>query len=255
MAYIQLHQSLSHHRKTLRVAAVLKCDRHKVLGHLDELWWWGLDNANPQGLIGQVTPEDLADAAGWPVKDAARFVRALLDCGGEGKPGFLERSASGYVLHDWPDYAGKLNDQRELRKAANRQAQARRRQRLRSSPNDDMPLTSVLTGDDSEDDGHDDRSSDNYDSQHPNVPDRTGPNRTGPDPSPLPPSATAAEGGDAPPNGAFHDDETNGGTLSTPRRPRRDESPPEPACCPNFANTGSEHWQFCPNAVASEVQV
>lgn len=44
MAWIESHQTLSRHRKTLRAAALLHVDRHKMIGHLHELWWWALDN-------------------------------------------------------------------------------------------------------------------------------------------------------------------------------------------------------------------
>src|SRR5579864_901947 len=122
--WIESHQSLSRHRKTLRAVAVLKVNRHKLIGHLHELWWWGLDNASSQGELGDVTPEQIADGAGWPLRDGVRFVAALVECG------FLEHHEGGYRLHDWYDYAGKLNDQKELRRASNRESQQRRRARL-----------------------------------------------------------------------------------------------------------------------------
>lgn len=112
MPWIESHQALARHRKTLHVVAALHADRHKVIGHLHELWWWALDNADADGHIGQVTNEVLAEAAGWPMKDADRWVGALLEAGGERSAGFLESDGSGYVLHDWKDYAGKLNEQR-----------------------------------------------------------------------------------------------------------------------------------------------
>lgn len=142
MSWIEAHQSLARHRKTLAVVASLKVDRHKLIGHLVDLWWWGLDNADSSGLVGNVSPQALAEAAGWQMRDAERFVQAILAAG------FLDVVEGGYVLHDWFDYAGKLYDQREVRKAANRESQRRRRQRLSASgqhdgaPNDnDKMLT------------------------------------------------------------------------------------------------------------------
>jgi hypothetical protein len=225
MAYVQSHQSLGHHRKTLRMVDVLKCDRHKLIGHLHELFWWGLDNANAQGLLGHVAAVDIAGAAGWPAKDAQRFVNALLTCGGADHPGFLEESSQGYILHDWADYAGKLNDQRELRRESNRRAQQARRQRLRAP-------ASALTPDDTSAAVSADCHPDSQHRQHPTGPDLTGPNRTGPDTPPLPPHDVSAD------------------ALLTETNRRRSEPPPEPACCPNFAATGSVHWQYCPNAPA-----
>jgi hypothetical protein len=60
--------------------------------------------------------------------------------------------------------------------------------------------------------------------------------------SPQPPPQAA---GEAPPSGA-----QNGATVDLAPRVRSTVAEPEPACCPNFAATGSEHWQYCPNAPA-----
>jgi hypothetical protein len=147
---------------------MLKCDRHKLIGHLHELFWWGLDNADRHGVLGHVQTVDIADAAGWRLKDAERFVRALIECGGDGHPGFLEVTEMGYVLHDWYDYAGKLNDQRDLRRESNRKAQSAYRQRLR---NDESAQ-----------------------SKHPTVPERSVAKRSVPAPPIVPPRGVSAVG-------------------------------------------------------------
>src|SRR5688572_14999791 len=119
MAWIESHQSLSRHRKTLRAAALLKLDRHKLLGHLHELWWWALDNTPPDGYLGALSYEEIAQGADWPTKDAERFVRALLAAG------FLDaddhEAETNLRLHDWYDYAGKLNDRRDKERERSRQ--------------------------------------------------------------------------------------------------------------------------------------
>jgi hypothetical protein len=163
MAWIESHQSLGRHRKTLEVVGALRVDRHKLIGHLHELWWWGLDNADADGVVGLVPCEALAAAAGWPLKDAARFVDVLQSAG------FLDATAQGYVLHDWFDYAGKLNTQRELRKASNREAQRRRRDRMSAPGHADVSADIA--------DSQHDVSADIDDSQH----------STGPDQPDLPP--------------------------------------------------------------------
>lgn len=137
MAWIESHQSLSRHRKTLRVVALLKADRHKVLGHLHQLWWWGLDNASTDGTLGHVTAEEIALGAEWPVTQADRFVDALLEAGGADEPGFLERLADGrYVLHDWHAYAGKLNERRDRERERSR---SRRGKEATRPPDDRGP--------------------------------------------------------------------------------------------------------------------
>src|SRR5262245_4669036 len=180
MAWIESHQSLSRHRKTLEVVAALHVDRHKLIGHLHQLWWWGLDNADTEGKLGPVTSQALADAAEWSGRDAAKFVDALVHAG------FLDRLEEGhYVLHDWFDYAGKLNEQRALRRESNRQAQQRRRQR-RSAPGHHR-----VSADN--DDSQQPVSADFHDSQQPTGPTRTGPNPPGPVPPPVPPPGVTAD--------------------------------------------------------------
>lgn len=106
MAWIESHQSLLTHRKTLRAAALLRIDRLKLIGHLHALWWWGLDNASDNGNLGKVLDEELSEAACWPVRQAERFVSALVEAG------FLDRDGTRLALHDWWEYAGKLNAKR-----------------------------------------------------------------------------------------------------------------------------------------------
>ena len=67
--------------------------------------------------------------------------------------------------------------------------------------------------------------------------------------SSLPPTPSPQAGKGAPPTGA-QNGSSNGTALEfTPRaRSKAPEPPAEPACCPDFARTGSEHWAYCPNA-------
>lgn len=124
MAWIESHQSLSRHRKTLRAAKLLRCDRHKLIGHLHELWWWALDNAEPDGRLPGITPGELAEAAGYTKEG---FTDALIEAG------FVEVVDSELTLHDWYDYAGKLNDRRAVTRQSNRERQQRRRDKQRDT--------------------------------------------------------------------------------------------------------------------------
>ena len=205
MAWIESHQSLARHRKTLAVVAALKVDRHKLLGHLHELWWWGLDNADTNGRLGQIAAEVLAEAAGWPIRDATRFVGALVDAG------FLDGRDGGLVLHDWYDYAGKLNDRR--------QANQQRMKRARASSENEQETRT---------DGA--RASHVQDTVRERVelPDRTGPDRTGPDltgdvsPPPLrggPPPGPSLDVAEAiPENGRTADSPNDDTTVPVPKR-------------------------------------
>lgn len=117
MAWVESHQALRNHRKTLRVAAALQVDRHKLIGHLMCLWWWALDNVDADGSLQGITNAAIAGGAEWPLEDADRFVRALT------ASGFIDRSGRKRTLHNWHQYAGRYQDQR----AANAERMRRRR--------------------------------------------------------------------------------------------------------------------------------
>lgn len=231
MPWIESHQSLGQHPKTIEFARLLGVSVPTAIGHLHLLWWWALDFA-PEGKLGVnsellgvksgVTPELPPRGVKAPAEvvrrtcmyhgKAERLWRALIESG------FLDETPDGVEIHDWYDYAGRLIDKR----VANRQRMRASRALHVQNTNGARAGATV-----------------------PTVPDLTVPDL--PDPYPLPPSATAAEGGDAPHPGAMDEELTRtrpAGTKTT--------EDPVVACCPNFARTG-EHWQFCPNAADMEV--
>lgn len=121
MAWIESHQSLLGHPKTLAAQRLLETDRFKLIGHLHALWWWALDIADEEGVLPINCNEAvIAASAGWPIEQCHEFVEALTNAG---KPGFVERHRGRYVLHDWAEYGGKL--QRERREARERMARIR----------------------------------------------------------------------------------------------------------------------------------
>lgn len=132
MAWIESHQSLSRHRKTLRVVALLKCDRHKVIGHLHQLWWWALDNVSADGALNGTLDGEIAGGAEWD-GDGEAFVAALVNAG------FIDTTPEGRYIHDWYGFAGKLLDQRKAN--AEKQARWRNRNRLSSIEGDNRHVT------------------------------------------------------------------------------------------------------------------
>lgn len=153
MAWIESHQSLSRHRKTIRTAGRLEVDRHKLIGHLHELWWWALDNVGIDGCLGDMDPFEVAMAAEWD-GDAEAFVDALTEAG------FIDKNSDGTLsLHDWYDYAGKLIEAREVERERSRRRREEARQRR------DQRTTSGRTADDRQ-------------TTVGTVPNRTVPNRT-----------------------------------------------------------------------------
>ena len=121
MAWIESHQSLSRHRKTLKTAGRLSVDRHKLIGHLHELWWWALDNVGVDGRLTGMSPVEIGLAAQWD-GDPEEFVEALI------YGGFIDRDGDELVLHDWYDYAGKLIGKRleERERSRRRRQQAKK---------------------------------------------------------------------------------------------------------------------------------
>jgi len=119
VAWIESHQSLAKHRKTIRAAGRLSVDRATLIGHLHFLWWWGLDNVGADGRLGDMTAYEIAAAAEWP-GDPEQFLAALIEAG------FIDDTPDGLVLHDWYDYAGKLIERREAERERSRQRRATR---------------------------------------------------------------------------------------------------------------------------------
>lgn len=118
MAWIESHQELAQHPKTIRLARLLDTNIPAALGHLHLLWWWTLDYAE-DGDLSAFDADDIAIAAQWD-GDAERFVEALIECGPGDRAGFLDDDRS---IHDWHDFAGRLIEQRQF----NRERKARRR--------------------------------------------------------------------------------------------------------------------------------
>jgi hypothetical protein len=109
MAWIESHQAVGQHPKTLALAHLLGVSLPTAVGHLHYLWWWALDYA-PDGELKRHGPTVVAHACLWRGKPQ-RLWEALTESG------FLEAGQSGARIHDWGDYAGKLID----RRASNRQ--------------------------------------------------------------------------------------------------------------------------------------
>jgi len=170
MAWIESHQALGRHPKTIRLAEELGCSVPCALGYLHLFWWWALDYA-PNGLVSMADALAIEAACMWHRKPnesrsnplPSRFLSAL-----EASLFLNESGLEGVLMvHDWDDYTGRLREQREMRKERNRRAQSARRQRLRE---DDVNTSQQSTG-------HN----------------RTGHNRTIPDHPPTPPQGVSAD--------------------------------------------------------------
>lgn len=106
MAWIEIHQSLPDHRKTLALGDALDLPIPLyAMAHVIAFWLWALDNA-PDGNLSSVSARTIARVARWP-GDPAVFVNAMVDVG------FLNADEDGALsIHDWGDYAGRLMERR-----------------------------------------------------------------------------------------------------------------------------------------------
>jgi hypothetical protein len=117
MAWIELHQSLPTHRKTLAAADALDMAPVHLVGHLISFWLWALDNV-PDGELDSISPRMIAYAAQW-TGEPKQFLDALIGAG------FIDERVDGSLsIHDWYDYAGKLVERRQADRQRARQNRA-----------------------------------------------------------------------------------------------------------------------------------
>lgn len=115
MAWIELHQELPRHPKTIRLCAALKIPRPTAIGHLACLWTWAIDFLGKDGDMEDLQSPDIAAAAEWQ-GDPDQFAAALV------KTGWLDlvhpssdllNEGARYRIHNWSKYIARLIDQRE----------------------------------------------------------------------------------------------------------------------------------------------
>lgn len=118
MAWIEIHQALFTHRKTLKVAELLGLPDVYAAAHLIALWSWALDNA--QDAVLPESSRIVARAAQWP-GNPDEFVQALIDSE------FVDVLDGRLIIHDWDSYAGRLIEKRQANAERMRIARAARK--------------------------------------------------------------------------------------------------------------------------------
>jgi hypothetical protein len=103
-AWLESHQSLRDHPKTKKLARRLGVRLPEAIGILHCLWWWCLDYAQ-DGDLTQYEPDEIADGCEWG-GDPDELLACLVDCH------FVD-NGSGFIVHDWYEYAGRLIARRE----------------------------------------------------------------------------------------------------------------------------------------------
>ncbi len=98
MAYIESHQQLLTHPKTLDLMSLMGWDIDTTIGKLQRFWWWCLEYA-PEGDLRRHNAARLGAAVGLPVDQAEKFVSAMVQAR------FLDTSPY-FRVHDWWRYVG-----------------------------------------------------------------------------------------------------------------------------------------------------
>ncbi len=131
MAYVELHQALFDHRKTIIAAELLNMQEVHLVGHLSALWCWCLDNC-PDGILPD-SHRVIARGARYTDTPSV-LVDALIAAG------FIEYTDTGLRVHDWENYGGKLIEKRRVN--AEKQARYRQNRDTQPTPPDDVTVTS-----------------------------------------------------------------------------------------------------------------
>lgn len=105
MDWIESHKAILWHRKTGRLMRALSISRIEAVGYLHAFWWWCTDNA-PEGDLGGVDVEDIADGALWEA-DPRAFLDGLIHAG------WVDQAGAGPCVHDWYEHVGKLIERRK----------------------------------------------------------------------------------------------------------------------------------------------
>lgn len=103
MAWIEAHQGLANHIKTIKLRKILRIKKIEAIGILFLLWWWAMDNA-PSGDLSELDDADLAEIVEYKTRGKPTTMEALIEAG------FIDENKH---IHDWDDYIGKLVERRK----------------------------------------------------------------------------------------------------------------------------------------------
>lgn len=134
MAWIESHDDVWEHHKTVRLCAILKIGRAAAVGHLHGLWHFVLKNAWRDADLSlwlEAGPSEIERAVWWDGEKGA-LVTALQHSG------YMD----GSVVHGWLERAGRLVGDR-LRNESRRKTYVKRTANVRKSvatlPNPTLP--------------------------------------------------------------------------------------------------------------------
>lgn len=112
MAWISVHESVDG-SKLRELHKRLGCSKFEALGILNFLWFWGLSNADKDGLILHVDREDVERYLYGAGAGCKLSTKAILDALFE--TGWLDQIPDGIYIHDWEVWQEQWYKARERR--------------------------------------------------------------------------------------------------------------------------------------------
>lgn len=101
MAWVSVHQEVDG-AKLRRLYKTIGCSKFEALGILNFLWFWGMKNADENGLVVDadldVLSRYLYGCGEGSNLDMGRVVQALVDVG------WIDMAAGGFYIHDWDQW-------------------------------------------------------------------------------------------------------------------------------------------------------
>lgn len=137
--WIQVFSNMVNHPKTYKLADLLEIKCKEVspnviaCGMMVSLWSWCSQNA-VDGDLSNVTPQCIADAAGWKGL-------ATLFCSAIASAGFADDDGDRYTLHDWEVHAALLIGAEANKKEKDRERSKRYREKKRHAGDRDETVT------------------------------------------------------------------------------------------------------------------
>ena len=101
MAWLESHQGIERHPKTMKLSLIMGWDLDQTIGKLHRFWWWCLDFA-PDGNVSRHSADMAALSVGIPPELGEKFISAMY------KSEFLDKTSKNqFLIHDWLEYAGR----------------------------------------------------------------------------------------------------------------------------------------------------
>lgn len=106
MMWIKSSVDIRNHPKVYRFAHILGISLPEAIGYLHLFWGWVI-SYHANGELETLQELDIAPATMWQ-GDPKTFIDALIQAG------FIDKTKSGYVVHNWREHYGKLKRIRDM---------------------------------------------------------------------------------------------------------------------------------------------